>query len=53
MDSLGSSKVTRKFQVTVPKAVREAMMLEKGDFVVFVGERGRISVKRGRLEVEK
>jgi hypothetical protein len=27
-------------------------MLEKGDFVVFLAETGRISVKRGRVSVE-
>jgi AbrB family looped-hinge helix DNA binding protein len=48
----GDSKVTRKFQVTIPRAIRELLKLHSGDRVVFVGENGHILVKRGKLEVE-
>ena len=53
LESLGSSKVTRKFQVTVPRSVREALMLEMGDLVVFVKDRGSIALKRGAVKVEE
>jgi bifunctional DNA-binding transcriptional regulator/antitoxin component of YhaV-PrlF toxin-antitoxin module len=38
--------------VTLPKAVRKALVLERGDLVVFCIEQGNISVKRGRIKIE-
>lgn len=53
MDSLGASKVTRKFQATVPKDVRKHLKLEHGDLLVFLKEDDEILLKRGRVEVDK
>ncbi|MEM1517371.1 MAG: AbrB/MazE/SpoVT family DNA-binding domain-containing protein [Thermofilum sp.] len=48
-------KVTRSYQVTLPKDVREALGIEVGDYLeVYVDERGRIvmeKVRRGRLRL--
>ena len=52
MRILGSSKITGKSQVTIPKAVREVVKLEKGDLVVFVGEKDQIMIKKGKVKVE-
>ena len=42
-------KITSKGQVTIPKAVREAMGLEEGDYLVFEPEDDRIIVRRADL----
>lgn len=41
---LGMSTITYKFQVTIPKKVRETHKLKEGDTVAFVEEHGRIYV---------
>lgn len=44
---MGVSRVTDKFQVTIPKDVREALGLRPGEEVVVeTGSAGRIIVKR-------
>ena len=52
MRILGSSRITGKSQVTIPKAVREVVKLEKGDLVVFVDEKDQVMIKKGRVRVE-
>jgi AbrB family looped-hinge helix DNA binding protein len=53
MRSLGASKVTRKFQATVPKDVRNHLKLKRGDLLVFLKEEDAILLKKGRVEVEQ
>jgi AbrB family looped-hinge helix DNA binding protein len=43
---LGMSTITYKFQVTVPKKVREAHNLKEGDTIMFVEENDRIYIKK-------
>jgi len=52
MRILGSSRITGKSQVTIPKAVREIVRLEKGDLVVFVDEKDQVMIKKGLVKVE-
>jgi AbrB family looped-hinge helix DNA binding protein len=52
LEILGDSKLSRKFQITVPKDVRDILRLGTGDRLVFVAEKDRILVKRGELHVE-
>ena len=52
MKQLGSSKVTGKSIITVPKAVRELLKLNNGDLVVFVVSNNEIVVKRGKVKIE-
>jgi AbrB family looped-hinge helix DNA binding protein len=40
------SKITYKFQVTVPKKVREKFALKEGDTLVFFEEDGRLTLTR-------
>jgi AbrB family looped-hinge helix DNA binding protein len=40
------SKVTSKFQTTIPEPIREAMGISQGDAVVFEIEEGRVFIKR-------
>ena len=44
---IGNSKVTRRYQVTLPKAVRDQFNFEIGDLVVFtVSKDGELIVKK-------
>ncbi len=42
--ALGSSKVTVRFQVTVPEEVRKKMKVKEGDNLVFVEDGKRIYI---------
>jgi len=42
--ALGSSKVTVRFQVTVPEEVRKKLKVKEGDTLVFVEENKRVYV---------
>ena len=53
MESLGTSKVTRKFQATVPKAVREHLNLDNGDLLVFLKDHNEIVLKKGTVIIDK
>jgi AbrB family looped-hinge helix DNA binding protein len=45
--NLAVSKVTSKYQTTVPAPVREALCLEKGDALVFeVGDDGTVTLRK-------
>jgi len=52
MKVLGDSKLTTKFQATIPRIVRELLELDLGDRVVFVLDHDRVVVTRGKLEVQ-
>jgi AbrB family looped-hinge helix DNA binding protein len=52
MKILGDSKVSEKFQATIPRAVRDLLELDSGDRVVFLTEGRHVLVKKGRLEVQ-
>jgi AbrB family looped-hinge helix DNA binding protein len=43
---LGMSTITYKFQVTVPKKVRESHDLKEGDTIMFVEENDRVYIKK-------
>ena len=53
MELLGDSKLTSKFQATVPKRVREVLNLDSGDRLVFAVDHGEIVLKRGELKFER
>lgn len=40
------SRVTSKFQATIPLAIREVLALEQGDTVVFEVVKGQVIVRR-------
>ncbi len=52
MKILGDSKVTEKFQATIPRVVRELLNLDSGDRVIFVAENESVFIKKGRLDIE-
>jgi len=53
MESIGTSKVTRKFQATVPKTVREQLSLGNGDLLVFLKVHDDIVLKKGTVRIHK
>ena len=52
MEFLGTSKITRKFQATVPKAVRKHLGLDNGDLLVFLKDRNEIVLKKGTVKID-
>jgi AbrB family looped-hinge helix DNA binding protein len=42
--AIGASKVTSKFQVTIPEAVREKLKVKVGDTLIFAEENGKIII---------
>jgi AbrB family looped-hinge helix DNA binding protein len=49
MKSLGDSKVSSKFQVTVTKAARDILGLAPGDLVVFLVNDHQVLLKKGEI----
>jgi len=47
---LGNSKVGRRFQITIPKTVREAFGFREGDLVLFVEEDGKLTLTKSVIE---
>ena len=43
---LGSGKITRSDQVTIPKQARNEFKIKKGDFLLFYEEKGSLVVKK-------
>jgi len=50
---LGTSKVTGKSQITIPKPVREILKICNGDLVVFIRANEEVVVKRGKVKIEE
>lgn len=46
-----SSRVSPKFQVTIPKDVRESLGIDVGDLIVFVNDRNEVTLKRGEITI--
>jgi len=42
---LGMSKITYKYQITIPKRVREKYNLDEGNVILFVDEGNRLYIK--------
>jgi AbrB family looped-hinge helix DNA binding protein len=53
LEVVGKSTITGKFQITLPKPVREFLDVDSGDFLVFVKDQDTITVKRGRVKIEE
>jgi len=49
----GDSKVTQKYQVTIPPAVRERLKLKSGDRLIFVQEASHVVIVKGKLEIDE
>jgi len=51
MKILGTSKVTGKSQITLPKVLMAKFKLKKGDLVVFVNAKREVLVKKGEVRI--
>jgi len=47
---LGSSKIGRRYQITIPKDVREAFNFKQGDLVLFIEEDGKLTLTKSIIE---
>jgi AbrB family looped-hinge helix DNA binding protein len=52
LEVVGKSTITGRYQLTLPKRVREFLKAENGDLVVFLKDHDVILVKRGTLKIE-
>jgi bifunctional DNA-binding transcriptional regulator/antitoxin component of YhaV-PrlF toxin-antitoxin module len=52
MRNVGHSRLTGKFQATIPKVVRGFMRLDKGDLLVFVIHRNEVLLKKGEIKIK-
>jgi AbrB family looped-hinge helix DNA binding protein len=52
LEVVGKSTITGKYQLTLPKKVREFLGADNGDLVVFIKDHDKILVKRGVVKVE-
>jgi len=52
MEFIGSSKLTEKFQATIPKSIRGILKLDAGDLLVFVRDHDQIVIKRGKVKID-
>ncbi len=46
---LGLSNVSKKYQITLTKEVREKLGIKEGDKVVFVEKNGDIVIKKAKI----
>ena len=53
MKTLGNSKVSPQFQVTIPLAAREFLKVREGDLIVFVGNQSSLLLKRGEIRIKR
>jgi AbrB family looped-hinge helix DNA binding protein len=52
MKALGDSRLSSKFQVTVPRNIRNILGLKAGDLLVFLIEGDEILLKRGEVQIQ-
>jgi len=45
--TIASSKITRRFQITLPKDVRQRFNFKEGDLILFIVEDGKLCLERG------
>jgi AbrB family looped-hinge helix DNA binding protein len=50
---VGKSTITGKYQLTLPKSVREFLRADNGDLIVFIRDHDQILVKRGVVKIEE
>ena len=53
LEVVGKSTLTGRYQLTLPKFVREFLRADNGDLIVFIREHDKILVKRGTVKIEE
>lgn len=51
-DYFASAKMTGRGQITLPKKVQDALDIKLGEYVVFLKERDKIYIRKGRIRAE-
>ena len=46
---MGTSKLSKKFQITIPKRVREQYNLKEADLLMFIGNSDSLTLKKAKL----
>jgi len=52
MKVVGDSKLSRKYQATVPSHVRDLLKLDAGDLILFVTQGNEVVLKKGELRIK-
>jgi AbrB family looped-hinge helix DNA binding protein len=52
MEVVGKSTITGKYQLTLPKFVREFLRADNGDLIVFIKDHDDILVKRAKVTID-
>ena len=50
---MDTAKVMSKWQVTIPKRIRELLNLENGDYVTFVVNKDRVEIQNSNVFIEE
>ena len=45
---MGTSRISKKYQITIPKTVREKFSLKEADLLVFVGDEDSLALKKAK-----
>jgi bifunctional DNA-binding transcriptional regulator/antitoxin component of YhaV-PrlF toxin-antitoxin module len=53
LEVVGKSTSTGKYQLTLPKVVREFLRADNGDLIVFIKDHDKILVKRATVKIEE
>lgn len=53
MKTLGDSKLSSKFQVTIPRTVRAFLKTEAGDLILFIKDDGNVLLKKGEVRIKE
>jgi AbrB family looped-hinge helix DNA binding protein len=48
---LGNSRLSKKFQITIPKEVRKVLQITSSDLIVFISDPKGVLIKRGEIRV--
>jgi len=52
MKTLGDSKLSSKFQITIPRTVREFLKVEAGNLILFIKDDGNVLIKKGEVRIK-
>jgi len=45
---LGTSRVTRRFQITLVKQVRDLLEIQEGDLIIFIRHKDSVLIKKAK-----
>ena len=45
---MGTSKISKKYQITIPKKVRDKFNMKEADLLIFIGDEDSLALKRAK-----